>query len=186
MRIVGILLAAGAGTRFGGAKLLVPLRQGTVDTAAGTPLGVAACRHVVAALPETIAVVRPGDTELTEALAREGARTVACARADDGMGASLACGVRASADAEGWVVALADMPWIRSTTIRSVAVALANGADIAAPFVDGQRGHPVGFSRAHRDALLAAHRQAIRAIEVDDRGVTRDVDREADLGLPPA
>jgi len=198
MRIVGILLAAGAGTRFGGDKLLAPLRVAFDDVPAGTPIGVVACRHLLAALPETIAVVRPGDAELALALTAEGARVIECARADEGMGASLACGVAATADADGWVVALADMPWIRPATVRSVAAALADGADIAAPFLAGQRGHPVAFSRMHYAALaalggdegarslLATHRHAIRPIAVDDPGITRDVDREADLGPPPA
>ena len=198
MRIVGILLAAGAGARFGGDKLLAPLREAFGDIVARTPVGVAACRHMVAALPETIAVVRPGDAELALALAAEGARVIECPRADEGMGASLACGVAASAGADGWVVALADMPWIRPATIRTIADALDAGADIAAPFLEAQRGHPVAFSRTHyaalaalggdegARALLAANRQAIRALAVDDPGVTRDVDREADLQAPPA
>jgi molybdenum cofactor cytidylyltransferase len=193
MRIVGVLLAAGAGTRFGGGKLLASLRDSSDDVAAGTPLGVAACRHVVAALPEALAVVRPGDDTLTEALTREGARVVVCARADEGMGASLACGVAAAADADGWVVALADMPWIRPETMRSVAAALADGADLVAPFAGGQRGHPVGFSRTHRAALLALrgdegardivkrYGASLVRIDVDDTAILRDVDTPSDL-----
>ena len=46
----------------------------------------------------------------------------------------------------GWVVALADMPWIRTETIAAVADALARGAMIAAPDYAGVRGHPVGFA----------------------------------------
>ena len=76
MRIVGILLAAGAGTRFGGDKLLAPLRAPAADNAVGMPVGVAACRHLTAALPETVAVVRPGDHKLADALAAGGARIV--------------------------------------------------------------------------------------------------------------
>ena len=193
MRIVGILLAAGTGTRFGGGKLLAALRDARDDVAPGTPIGVAACRHLVAALPETIAIVRPGDAALALALTAEGARVVECARADEGMGASLACGVFAASEADGWVVALADMPWIRTATIRSVVAALADGADIAAPLIGGRRGHPVAFSRTHRPALLAlrgdegaraliaSHRDALRTVDVDDAAILRDVDTPADL-----
>ena len=193
MRIVGILLAAGSGTRFGGDKLLAPLRDASGDIPSGTPIGVAACRRIVAALPETLAVVRSSDADLALALTHEGARAIECAHADEGMGASLACGVAAAPDADAWVVALADMPWIRPGTIRSVAEALERGADIAAPFVGGQRGHPVGFSRAHRGTLLAlggdeGARELVKRfvstlvrIDVDDAAILRDVDTPADL-----
>jgi len=182
----GILLAAGAARRFGGAKLSAALDD-------GTPVGVAACRAMHAALGRVVAVVRPGDDDLASALAAAGATIVHCARAEDGMGASLACGVAATADAEGWVVALADMPWIAPATIRSVADAIAAGASIAAPVHRGERGHPVGFSPAHRDALMtlsgdegaraivaAAGVELVR-VDVDDPGVLRDVDTPGDL-----
>ena len=182
----GILLAAGASRRFGGDKLLAPLDD-------GTPLGVAACRAMHSALPLVIAVVRPPDDALASALAAQGARVVRCARADEGMGASLACGVEASADAAGWVVALADMPWIAPSTIRAVADAVAAGASLAAPVYRAERGHPVGFAAGHRDALLAlAGDEGARSIlaragatlvriDVDDPGVLRDVDTAGDL-----
>ncbi len=109
------------------------------------------------------------------------------------MGASLACGVAASAAADGWVIALADMPWIEAGTIGKVAAAVAQGAPIAVPVVAGRRGHPVGFGAAFRDALTAlggdrgakrlleAHPHAVREIVVADRGILRDVDTPEDL-----
>jgi molybdenum cofactor cytidylyltransferase len=183
----GILLAAGASRRFGGGKLLAPLPD-------GTPVGVAACRAMRAALPEVVAVVRPGDDTLAELLRREGVRVVACERADEGMGASLACGVGASAAAAGWVVHLADMPWVRPSTVRAIADAIAGGASLAAPVHRGERGHPVGFAASHHDvlcalggdegarAILARSGAELARVDVDDAGALRDVDRPADLG----
>ena len=193
MHIVGILLAAGQGTRFGGAKLLAPLQTASHSVAAGTPVGVAACRHLVAAVADVVAVIRPGDRALAQQLREAGARVVECQRADDGMGASLACGVTAAPDADGWVVALADMPWLAPATIISVADALTAGADIAAPIIDGERAHPVGFSRRHFAALVALtgdagakslvaeNRESMRLIATDDEGARRDVDTILDL-----
>ena len=89
MRIAGILLAAGAGTRFGGGKLLAKLADGTT-------VGRRACANLVAAVPEVIAVVRPGDDELAEELAAAGARVTVCPDAQAGMGAAsrMACAPR--------------------------------------------------------------------------------------------
>jgi molybdenum cofactor cytidylyltransferase len=191
--VAGILLAAGSGTRFGGAKLLAPLRAAAQGVPAGTPVGVAACRHLVAALPDVVAVVRTGDDALAQRLRDAGARTTECARAHEGMGVTLAAGVAATASAAGWIVALADMPWIASATIAAVAARLRDGASIVAPCYRGRRGHPVGFSAQHiaallaltgdegAKAILAAHPDALESIDVDDPGVLRDVDRPEDL-----
>lgn len=190
-RVVGILLAAGRGRRFGGEKLLALLRGADLP---GEPVGVIALRHLRAALPDVIAVVRPDDHALAAELGANGARIVRCAAADDGMGASLACGVRASAEAQGWVVALADMPWIHTQTIARVATAIAHGAPVAAPFHRAQRGHPVGFSHDCYEALtalsgdegakqvVAARSDDLVRIDTDDEGVLRDVDTADDLG----
>jgi molybdenum cofactor cytidylyltransferase len=193
MRLVGILLAAGRGARFGGDKLLARLPAASHGVGTGTPVGAAASRHLLAAIGEVIAIVRPGDSLLRAALSGTGARVIACADAHLGMGASLACGVAAAADADGWIVALADMPWIAPATIMAVGDALASGAEMAAPSYRGERGHPVGFAKSYAKVLVAltgdegaravisARRWALQEIEVDDAGVLRDVDRPDDL-----
>ena len=189
-RIVGVLLAAGRGVRFGGGKLLAPLPAGPN---AGVAVGVAACRSLRAAVDEVIAVVRPGDRSVAAALSREGARVVVAPRADDGMGASLAAGIAAADGADGFIVALADMPWVAPATIRLVVEALRAGASIAAPRYQGKRGHPVGFGAAHRTELVArsgdqgarsivdAHADVLRLVDVDDAGTLADVDVPRDL-----
>lgn len=196
--VVGILLAAGRGERFGGGKLLatLPARSDAspdAGSAAGEMIGVIACRNLLAVMPRVVAVVRPGDAALAAALGAAGARVVRCANADAGMGASLACGVRATSAAAGWVVALGDMPWLATATIARVTAAIEAGAVVAAPFHQGRRGHPVGFGAACLAALtaltgddgaksvVAAHRDNLARIDVDDAGALRDVDRPDDL-----
>lgn len=184
--IVGLLLAAGQGRRFGSDKLLHQLAD-------GTPLAVAAARTLRAACPRAIAVLRPEQRQLAALLVAEGLETVLCQESSDGMGHSLAAGVAASADAVGWVVALADMPFLRAETIRQVVEALSDGAPLAAPFHAGRRGHPVGFAARWRDALVAlagdegaraiigTNQESLVPIATDDPGVLRDVDTPADL-----
>jgi molybdenum cofactor cytidylyltransferase len=151
--------------------------------------------HLAMALPRVIAVVRPGDDALAALLAQAGAQVTACAAAAGGMGESLAWGVAAAADADGWLVALADMPWIVPGTITQVAQGLVAGASIVVPRHAGRRGHPVGFAADHRAALLALHGDAgardvvaahaarVVALDVADAGVLRDVDRLEDLEM---
>jgi molybdenum cofactor cytidylyltransferase len=195
--IVGVLLAAGQGARFGGDKLLATIAVPSVGGGVDVPIGVAAARNLVAAIPDSIAVVRPRDAALAAHFTAAGMRVVPCANAGDGMSATLACGVAATADADGWIIALGDMPWIAPATISAIADAVASGADIAAPSYRGQRGHPIGFSRRHFDALLsltgdAGARSVIARnidrmtwVDVDDAGVVRDVDTRSDLPGPP-
>src|SRR5260221_12199048 len=149
--IRGILLAAGSAKRFGSNKLLHALPPGTPD--AGVPVGLAAARHLIGALPDSIAVLRPRAQKLGKLLRDAGCNTVVCKNASEGMGTSLAAGVRATTDADGWIVALADMPFIRPETIRIVTKGLQEGAAIAAPSFHGQRGHPVGFARRFYEEL---------------------------------
>jgi molybdenum cofactor cytidylyltransferase len=184
--IVGILLAAGSSRRFGGDKLLHPLAD-------GTPLLAASARLLAGALDEVIAVVRPEQEAAAALLRAVGVEVLPCARAEQGMGASIACGVAACADAQGWLIALGDMPFVRPATVGAVAAALGAGAPIAAPSFRGRRGHPVGFARRFgaelmhlagdtgARQLLARHASELRLLSCDDAGVVRDVDVPADL-----
>lgn len=191
--IAGVLLAAGRGGRFGGAKLMARLAASGNAAAPGIAVGAMACRQLRSVLPRVIAVVRPDDADLAASLAEAGAEVRVFADADRGMGASLAFGVSVVPDARGWVVALADMPWVTQGTVRAVTAALAAGASIVAPYHGGRRGHPVGFSRALLPELLAlsgdegarkilaAAGERVFRIDVDDPGILQDVDYREDL-----
>ena len=185
--ICGILLASGSGSRFGSDKLMHPLTPG------GEPIAVHSARHLVEALPGSIAVVRAANSQLARLLRAQGLRIAVCRDAALGMGHTLAAGVRASRQAGGWVVALADMPGILPATIARVARELEAGADIVAPRFQGQRGHPVGLAGHYRDALLAlqgdagaraivaANQEKIHFVDIDDPGVVKDIDTPGDL-----
>jgi molybdenum cofactor cytidylyltransferase len=186
--IVGVLLAAGSASRFGGGKLMAPMQD-------GTPVGVASLRRLAAHVDAVVAVVRSvdADSELAHCLGDAGARVTVCPQAAEGMGRSLAWGVRAAPLAAGWIIMLADMPWIDATTIARVVAAVRDGAIIAAPRFRGERAHPVGFAslcyaelatlRGDEGArrVVAAHADRLTVIDVDDPGSVRDIDTPADL-----
>jgi molybdenum cofactor cytidylyltransferase len=182
--IVGVLLAAGSATRFGADKLSVALSD-------GRPLAIAALEPLVAAVDEVVAVVRAEDRSLASALHARGARISACPDAAEGMGVSLAWGVRAAPLAAAWVIALADMPWIRNETIEAVVSALRSGAMVVAPEYVGKRGHPVGFAtRLYGELIALAGDEGAKSVltrhlpslvATRDVGILRDVDTPADL-----
>ncbi len=178
--LAGILLAAGRSRRFGSDKLVHPLQ--------GTPMAIASSNALRAALPRTLAVIRPDNDVLAALFTAHGVEIVIAEHADSGMGASLAAGIAAAMDASGWVIALGDMPFILPRTIAQVAAALKLGAGIAAPSYKGKRGHPVGFSDTHREALLELQgdegaRVLLRQnaselvlVDCDDAGILADID----------
>ena len=171
LNIVGLLLAAGSGSRFGSDKLRHALPHGVA-------IAVQAARHLKSQLP-VLAVVRPGSDELAAALRAEGCEVLTCDNA-----------------AEGWLVALGDMPYVRPSSIAAVREALEKGAPLAAPYFRARRGHPVGISARYKSqlvtlqgdegakALLSRHSGEMTKIPVGDPGVIRDIDRPEDLAPP--
>lgn len=183
--IVGLLLAAGSSCRFGDDKRW----HGLPD---GTPMALAAARHLRAACQRSIAIVRPGDDKLASLFSEAGLEVTSCPSAALGMGHSLAAGVQASPTAAGWLVALADMPLIAAQSYETVLTALAAGAPLARTAFSGNPGHPVGFSARFREDLLALHsdeggkaiinanRNLLITCPVDDPGVLIDIDTPQD------
>ena len=115
-----------------------------------------------------------------------------------GMGDSIAAAVRATQDANGWLILPGDLPLIQGATLNLLANSLAGSAtgtvqpyDVVIPVCKGKRGHPVGFSAACRDALLSltgaeGAAAVIRArtsleISVIDEGTVTDIDTVQDL-----
>ncbi len=186
-----ILLAAGFARRFGSQKLLASLPDGRCVIEA-------AAQNLFDALGrENVIAVVGGDVALISALEKCGCETVVNGEAENGMGSSIAAGIRASQNAAGWLIALGDMPQVSPDTIALVEEALKDGAGIVVPTFNGARGHPVAFSTTYRDALMVLRgdqgaRSVIAAVEtadpqritllpVVDAGVLADIDTPQDL-----
>ena len=184
-----IVLAAGAGSRFGGPTHKLSQRLGhssvlgaTLRNALDTRMPVVvvttellsdAARRLVAA--RDVVVLPAADSAAAEPL---------------GMGYSIATGVAARPDASGWLVLPGDMPLVRASTLLAVARSLDQHAVAFAQY-RGRRGHPVGFAAELYSELVTlagdegarrlVARYPAQGVEVDDDGVLIDVDTVEDL-----
>ncbi len=178
-----LVLAAGAGARFGGDKLRAPWGEGSLIEAA-----LAAAK--AAPVEGVIVLHRPGDQLVNE----PAVRVVEVADWTQGMASSLRAGIAAlPPGAAGVFVFLGDMPRIPVEVLGALAEAVRAGAPAAAPVFDGRLGHPVLFSAALFPALsrltgdqgargvLEALGKGLSRIPAPDDGVLFDVDRLADL-----
>ena len=185
---VGILLAAGKGKRFDPTGIQNKLMQ---ILKGGDTIAAMAAKNMLAAMQTVLAVVPPASKEIAALLEEIGCEVTECPSADQGMGESLVHALRNTRDAAGWVVALADMPWIQPKTIEVLIASLKEGANIVVPTYHGKRGNPVAFSDKHLVNLLqlggdTGARQLLKEhyveeIVVDDPGICNDIDTLSEL-----
>jgi molybdenum cofactor cytidylyltransferase len=178
---VGVVLAAGAASRFGSDKLSARFR--------GEPLVHHAIRAARAAPVERVIVVCPPGLAIGE---WTGTPPVTAVRiASDALSTSLKAGIAAAGDADGAFVFLGDMPLIPHGLAERLAGAL-GGAFAAVPRHRGKKGHPVLLSaRAFAEIaglegdegagkLLKARRDVV-FVDGAAEAISLDVDRPEDL-----
>jgi molybdenum cofactor cytidylyltransferase len=128
VRVVAIVLAAGASRRFGTPKLLAPIAGRPMLQHALDALAAAGLDDVVVVLGERAAAVEAAMTWRAE-------RRVVNERPEDGLSSSLRLGLDSAAEdpaAEAVLVMLGDQPAIRPTVILAVVEA---AGTIPAPIV---------------------------------------------------
>lgn len=185
MRIGGILLAAGHSRRFGSDKRQALLPDGESVLARSLSL-------LRAAVDEAVLVIGAADAPDAFRQRFPGVRVRQALRSGEGMGASLAAGIAAEDRWEGCLVALADKPFLRASTLVAVREALSTHP-LVLPCCNGEWGHPVGFSRvlfpelqrctgdSGARAVVLAHRDEALLVETGDPGVLADIDTPEDL-----
>jgi CTP:molybdopterin cytidylyltransferase MocA len=182
--IGGLVLAAGAGTRFGGNKQLAdfqgrPLLEHSVRAMTTSPVG------------RVVVVLGAGAEDVQATVDLHGAEPRLCDRWEEGQSASLACGLEALADCEAVVVTLGDQPRMSPDAIRRVIAARGDGAQAVRATYRGDPSHPVLLERelfermrdvsgdhGARNLLLSAQ---VREVPCDDLGGGEDVDTPAEL-----
>lgn len=148
--LVGLVLAAGSGSRFGGPKALARTADGEAWTArAAHLLQRAGC--------EPVLVVLGAGADVAAEAVPAGIRAVVAPEWHRGMGASLTAGIAALPEADAALITLVDLPGLPDAVVERV---LAEGTrrDVLARAVfAGRPGHPVLLGRDHwagfRDSL---------------------------------
>ncbi|MET7951991.1 nucleotidyltransferase family protein [Micromonospora sp. NPDC005324] len=181
----GLLLAAGAGRRYGRPKALVE-----VD---GEPLVRRAIRLLAdGGCAPVHVVLGAGADEMPDL---PGAVPVRHDRWSDGLGSSLLRGLASlPADVPAAVVVLVDQPLLSPVAVRRVRAAYADGAVVAVATYAGRPGHPIlltrrtwrlldGYAVGDRGArdLLRDRPDLVVEVPCDDVGSPADVDTPADL-----
>jgi nicotine blue oxidoreductase len=194
--VVGVLLAAGSGSRLGcGPKALLrkPNGRSLLDSALAALLG-GGCTRVV--------VVLGAEAERVAAELDDKGRTTVLVNEHwaTGMGSSFALGVRAVPDGAGALVALVDQPGLGAELVRRIVLEHRPARITAAAYrPEGgalRRGHPVLFAPRHvaaaaaaaigdsgARAYLAAHRELVDLVDCSDLDTGQDIDTVADLHL---
>lgn len=172
-RVAGVILAGGAGTRFGGPKAFARLPDGrTFLDACADALAAGGVAPVVATLPPGAPTGAP-----------DGVIAVPLTDAGLPMFESLACGLARLLPDPNWervVVLPVDHPLVRPATVRALAVA---DAEAAIPAYRGKHGHPIAIARTVAERVARGElggptlREVLRAVAtvevaVDDPGVT--------------
>lgn len=185
--VAGLVLAAGFSRRFGTDKRLARLHD-------GQPLLAASLQVPAAVLAQVWVVLHDGDDPAQRAIAPH-VHIVHSPHAANGMGSSLASGVRAIAlgsSACAVAILLGDMPCLQAQTLRAL-VRAASDEHIVLPVCNGTAGHPVLFGRRFwpelerlegpqgAKALLLAHAHAVKRVAVSDAGVLLDIDTPEQL-----
>jgi nicotine blue oxidoreductase len=175
MIVHGLLLAAGAGRRYGGPKALVDgwLVQALAVLADGGCTG----RTVVLGAESTRA----------RELVPDGVDVVVADDWAEGMGASLRDGLSHLPDADAAVVHLVDLPDVGADVVRRVLDRALDRSALARATYDGALGHPVLLGRDHWAAVVEAATgdtgardylaaRDVTLVECGDLATGRDVD----------
>ncbi|HZB74594.1 MAG TPA: nucleotidyltransferase family protein [Solirubrobacteraceae bacterium] len=174
-----LVLAAGEGKRFGGAKQLALVR--------GRPLLAHAVGTARAAGVDRVVVVLGARADAVRAAVDlTGVDVAVCDAWAQGMSASLRCGLRAAAGSDEVVVLLGDQPGVGADAVARVRAA---PGEAARAVYDGAPGHPVVLragmlARAGELAGDAGFRDLLGAatrVECGDLGDPRDIDTRDDL-----
>ncbi|NND82883.1 MAG: nucleotidyltransferase family protein [Gammaproteobacteria bacterium] len=185
MELACVILAAGAGRRFGGDKMRFRIRgkQSLIELTAELYLSV---------FDEISVVASPSQIADHPLQGQHNIRLITAAHAQLGISQSLIAGVQANADAQGLLIALGDMPYVQQKSVQLLCRAAEPGR-ITVPVSSGQQGNPVIFSKHYfpqlqelsgdtgAKSLIERYPERVTQVAMPDRGILRDIDQRSDI-----
>lgn len=195
-RVGFLVMAAGRGSRFGGNKLMAPLAtNATPQNSVPHTLLHTTLMQLPEECPARV-ICDPENPALISAVKNLGFSPLLNPDASQGLGTSIATGVRHTGSWQGWVICLADMPWISTATYRQVAMAVADHRIVIPEYSQNgtkHPGHPVGFGSAFAQqlqalsgdrggkAIVSANQAAVLRLNVKDPAILLDIDYPDDI-----
>lgn len=182
--IAVIVLAAGLSTRFGKQKMSHRLDDG--KTIFET------CIERYQKVFKNVTVVTSDDYYLQQIGIKSGINVVGVNKPAKGMSQSIIMGIQSQPNASAWLIALGDMPYVKTDTLIQLA-AKATENNIAVPVYDSRRGNPAILGCAFKEGLLSLQgdvgakelinnsESRVCKVYVDDMGVLHDIDRPGDV-----
>jgi molybdenum cofactor cytidylyltransferase len=185
---IAIIPAAGKSERFGSMKLLADV--------GGEPLVARTLRALLdAGIPRVIVVLAPMPFGTVDLFSDERIELATNPDPSRGMFSTIQAGLAFAADDEIEVVLPADMPFVKPATVAAVVAECERTNTAVAASFRGKHGHPLALPPRLRHALLSADPagnlkellvtlgEMPRALETEDLGTVRDVDRKEDLRI---
>ena len=193
MFVSGLLLAAGASSRFGSPKMLAEV--------SGEPLLLRSARVFLdAGFDETVVVLGAHADTLASVIRHLPVRIVLNGDWHAGMFSSVRAGLRElDPSAERVAVSPADLPGLSAADVKRVLAAslMTSEEVLTVPVCGVRRGHPLVFSTRWAPRILSWGQEArlsdlfrqpdltIHPVDGFGEGVLHDVDRPSDLALLP-
>ena len=185
--VTALILAAGASSRMGRPKPLVPLH--------GQPLLARVLETIRSVHPaRTVVVLGASVEEVRNGVDLRGVTVVVNSDFPEGMASSLRRGAAAAAGTGPLLIVLGDQPFVRASTIQALVQRHAAGdAKILVPTFQGVRGNPILLDRSvipeldslRGDigcrAIFPGHTTDLVEVPVSDPGILIDVDTPAEL-----
>lgn len=188
-----LVLAAGHGRRFGAEKLSALLPSEPEQTTV-----LARTLNTLQQVSQNICLVcRENQSELQQQCERRNVHWLRVPENNQGIGESLSFGVRQNAQASGWIICLADMPWVTAETYAAIAAALSSRRIVTPIAPNGTRGNPVGFGSSFLEELSALtgdqgaksilhrHPEQIHPLNLPDKAILMDIDYSSDINSTP-
>jgi molybdenum cofactor cytidylyltransferase len=191
--VQGLLLAGGRGRRFDPSGQTSKLQA---RLASGASVLRASCERLLPWVDALTIVLGEHNQALSQEVMDLPVQVLVCPEADDGLGATLSWGMRGTTPTLGWIIALADMPYIDPSTYGLVRSRLCSGFGAIRPTFEGEPGHPVGLARQWQSKLVGLSAKhglgallqdpdiGLEALAVSDPGCVRDIDYPTDLDRP--